>query len=209
MEEDDSSKPSTTNSIIGVNSDGNTVTTPVEELAVEAQKNLHSTIQSAFAILSAMDNELCNPNLWSTTSTNVQHSSNGEVLSDASSFVEASQQQQRLAHSSNNGHNAHGSSFEIGGGALDEARLRYKASIASLRSVIAAISNAERAKAAEAVPTSSTMTQADQAEVEKLEERVSVLRKEIAEKNKHVKLLMDQLRNLIADISMWRSPCLV
>jgi hypothetical protein len=32
---------------------------------------------------------------------------------------------------------------------------------------------------------------------------------EIESKNKHIKLLMDQLRELVADISMWQSPCSV
>jgi hypothetical protein len=32
---------------------------------------------------------------------------------------------------------------------------------------------------------------------------------EIESKNKQVKLLIDQLRDLIADIAMWQSPCSV
>ncbi|KAJ8772290.1 hypothetical protein K2173_027467 [Erythroxylum novogranatense] len=48
---------------------------------------------------------------------------------------------------------------------------------------------------------------ADQAEVEKLEERAASLRKELAKKNTYLKLLIDQLRDLITDISTWQSPC--
>jgi len=55
----------------------------------------------------------------------------------------------------------------------------------------------------------STEFEADNAEIERLEVRASALRKEIESKNKHVKLLMDQLRVLISDISMWQSPCSV
>jgi len=32
---------------------------------------------------------------------------------------------------------------------------------------------------------------------------------EIERKNKQVKLLMDQLRDLITDVAMWQSPCSV
>ncbi|KAI5078883.1 hypothetical protein GOP47_0006554 [Adiantum capillus-veneris] len=46
----------------------------------------------------------------------------------------------------------------------------------------------------------------DPADVEKLEQRVSFLREEVKNKNKVVKLLIDQLRELIKDISMWQSP---
>ncbi|MCO5587888.1 hypothetical protein L7F22_041840 [Adiantum nelumboides] len=46
----------------------------------------------------------------------------------------------------------------------------------------------------------------DPAEVEKLEERVSILREEVKNKNKVVKLLIDHLRELVNDISMWQSP---
>jgi hypothetical protein len=38
---------------------------------------------------------------------------------------------------------------------------------------------------------------------------IGILLQEIESKNKHVKLLMDQLRDLISDISMWQSPCSV
>ncbi|XP_025791940.1 mediator of RNA polymerase II transcription subunit 30-like [Panicum hallii] len=55
----------------------------------------------------------------------------------------------------------------------------------------------------------STESEADNAEIERLEVRASALRKEIESKNKHVKILMDQLRELISDISMWQSPCSV
>ncbi|KAL2517488.1 Mediator of RNA polymerase II transcription subunit 30 [Abeliophyllum distichum] len=198
-----------------------------QELAIDGQKHLEETIEAAFLILSAMNDELCNPNLWSTTTsatttspnttaattantTNVnggptsmgigQHS-NGDVLSDSSSSASSS--------ASASAAQSHHPNFDIGGGALDEARLRYKAAVAALRSVLTAISNAEKAKAPEAVSSSSSVSPADQTEIEKLEEHASTLRKELASKNKHLKLLIDQLRNLIADISTWQSPCSV
>ncbi|KAK2975574.1 hypothetical protein RJ640_014061 [Escallonia rubra] len=165
-----------------------------QELAVEGQKHLEDTIEAAFQILSSMNDELCNPALWSTSSSsnnnnnnatsNGHHSSNGEVSTDS---------------------NHH---FEMGGGALDEARLRYKSSVVSLRSVLTAIPNSRKAKAYETGLTiSSSASSPDQADIEKLEERASSLRKELADKNSHVKLLIDQLRDLITDISTWQSPC--
>ncbi|XP_057810394.1 mediator of RNA polymerase II transcription subunit 30-like isoform X3 [Salvia miltiorrhiza] len=155
-----------------------------QELAVEGQKHLEETIQSAFLILSAMNDELCNAALWSNTSSSASAAPPGgtnpgggpasmnnghhDVSSDSSSASSSA--------SASQSHTQHHNSFEIGGGALDEARLQYKASIASLRSVLLAISNAQ---------------------------------KELAEKNKYLKILIDQLRGLLGDISTWQSPCTV
>ncbi|PPR94162.1 hypothetical protein GOBAR_AA26498 [Gossypium barbadense] len=89
-----------------------------------------------------------------------------------------------------------------GNGALDEARLRYKNSVAALRTVLTAIPNSQKAKAFE---TGSTATSpADEADIEKLEEEASNLRKELANKNVYVKRLIDQLRELITDVSTWQ-----
>ncbi|KAK4422374.1 protein RRC1 [Sesamum alatum] len=190
-----------------------------QELAIEGHKHLEETVESAFLILSAMNDELCNPNLWSTTSsaagaappntTNATgggtasmsngHHSNADVLSDSSSASSSA--------SASHSHPQHHNSFDIGGGALDEARLQYKSSVASLRSVLIAISNSQKVKLSEAVPTSTSASPADQIEIEKLEEKASILRKELAVKNKYLKILMDQLRSLLADISTWQSPC--
>ncbi|KAI3453994.1 hypothetical protein Pfo_010657 [Paulownia fortunei] len=211
-------KPSTLSSS-PTSSNFTTKTTP--ELAVEGQKHLEETIEAAFLILSAMNDELCNPNLWSTTSSATSsappsnttslgggpasmsngHHSNGDVLSDSSSASSSA--------SASQSHPQHHNSFDIGGGALDEARLQYKSSVASLRSVLIAISNAQKAKVPEVVPTSTSVSPADQMETEKLEEQASILRKELADKNKYLKILIDQLRDLLADISTWQSPCTV
>lgn len=195
--------------------DKGTITNPktIQELAVEGQKHLVDTIEAAHQILSAMNDELCNPSLWSTPNTTAtspamsvtaagggasavlsngqhQHHSNGDVLSDTSSSSSASAQH-----------------LDIGGGALDESRLRYKSSVASLRSVLTAISNSQKAKALEAASASGSLSAADQAEIEQLEDCASTLRKELVDKNKHVKLLIDQLRDLLSDLSTWQSPC--
>ncbi|KAJ9568216.1 hypothetical protein OSB04_004182 [Centaurea solstitialis] len=132
-----------------------------QELAMEGQKHLEDTIESA----------------------NGHHApSNGVSNGDATS--------------SDTGHH-----FEMGGGALDEARLRYKSSVAALRSVLTAIPNSRKAKAYDIDPMST-----DNLDAEKLEERASALRKDLENKNKHLKVLIDQLRELITDVSTWQSP---
>ncbi|KAK9054592.1 hypothetical protein SSX86_025671 [Deinandra increscens subsp. villosa] len=159
-----------------------------QELAMEGQKYLEDTIQSAFHILSSLNEELCNPHLWSSSSPhpnfNGHHAppSNGVTNGDTTSS-DASHQ------------------FEIGGGALDEARLRYKSSVAALRSVVTAIPNSEKAKAYEIDPVS-----IEELDIERLEDKVSALRKEVEDKNKHLKSLIDQTRELIEDVSAWQSP---
>ncbi|KAJ4972712.1 hypothetical protein NE237_005886 [Protea cynaroides] len=159
-------------------------TKSTQELAVEGLKHLEDTIEAAYQILSSMNEELCNPAFWSTTA--VAHSSNG-INADAS----------------DSSHH-----LETGGGALEESRLCYKSSVASLRAVLSAIPSTRKSKAYEASSTSTgSEPQADQAEIEKLEERVTKLKKELTDKNKHLKLLIDQLRDLITDISTWQSPC--
>ncbi|XP_028111640.1 mediator of RNA polymerase II transcription subunit 30-like isoform X2 [Camellia sinensis] len=128
-----------------------------QELAMKGQKHLEETIESAFQILSSMNDELCNPTLWSTSPSSssinnghhlsTSHASNGDSASDS-------------AHH-----------FEMGGaGALDEARLRFKSSVASLRFILAAIPNSHKAKAYDTgSTTSSSASSADQAKIGKLD----------------------------------------
>ena len=99
-----------------------------QELALEGQKHLEETIESAFQILSSMNDELCNPTLWSTppppataASSHSSASLNGDASSDFSHHMEIA-----------------------GGGALDDARLRYKSSVASLRAVLNAIQSSQK-----------------------------------------------------------------
>ncbi|XVF49598.1 hypothetical protein PTKIN_Ptkin04bG0026000 [Pterospermum kingtungense] len=182
-------------------------TKSTQELAAEGLKHLEETIEAAFQILSSMNDELCNPALWSTNPTSAS--------STTTTNVAAPNGPSSLSNSAvlGNGDSAAdgGHHLEMGGvggsgnGALDEARLRYKNSVASLRAVIAAIPNSQKAKSFETGSTASSPV--DEAEIEKLEERASNLRKELANKNVCIKLLIDQLRELITDISTWQSPC--
>lgn len=104
-------------------SNATTTTKTTQELAKEGQKHLEETIEAAFQILSSMNDELCNPTLWSTTT------SNGVVHADSTSDA-------------NNHHLDTGGGS--GNGALDEARHRYKTSVAALRAVLTAIPNSHK-----------------------------------------------------------------
>ncbi|WOG99395.1 hypothetical protein DCAR_0518743 [Daucus carota subsp. sativus] len=177
-----------------------------QELAMEGQKQLEETIEAGFQILSAMNDELCDPTLWSTPPT---YNSNSN-----SNTTSAVLNHQSLSNSSN-GEVSYDSTtgsvaqhFEMGGGALDEARLRYKSSVAALRNLLAAIPNSQ-AKAYEMDSTDGSISPMDEDDTEKLEERAATLRKELANKNKYLKVLIDQLRELINDVSTWQSPCSV
>ncbi|KAK4349543.1 hypothetical protein RND71_032298 [Anisodus tanguticus] len=191
--------------------DKSTIPNPksIQDLAVEGQKHLEDTIEAAHQILSSMNDELCNPCLWSTTPNT--STSNGAVLIN----VQQQQQQSQQHHSNGDVSSDNSSSSStsaqhldnIGGGALDESRLSYKSSVASLRSVFTAISTSQKTKALEVASASGSLSASDQAEIEQLEDRASTLRKELVDKNKHLKLLIDQLRDLLSDLSTWQSPC--
>ncbi|XP_064980083.1 mediator of RNA polymerase II transcription subunit 30-like isoform X1 [Musa acuminata AAA Group] len=126
-----------------------------QELGVEGQRHLEETINAAFQILSSMNDELCNPVLWSTLSPghpSAALAGAGDAPVDSSHPSEAG-----------------GGS---GGGVLDEARLRYKSAVLALRSCIAAIPSATQEAGA-------LDSRADAVELERLEERASSLRKPI------------------------------
>ncbi|KAJ0972572.1 hypothetical protein J5N97_020531 [Dioscorea zingiberensis] len=166
-----------------------------QELGVEGQRHLEETIAAAFQILSSMNDELCNPALWSAPPSSAAASS-GDVSTDSS-------------HPSEMGGGCATGGGSGGGGALEEARLRYKSAVSALRAVLAAIPHPLSSCILDLQEAGNLETKVDQAEIDRLEARVSVLRKELAIKNKHQKLLIDQLRDLICDISMWQSPCSV
>uniref|UniRef100_A0A6N2NHG1 Mediator of RNA polymerase II transcription subunit 30 n=1 Tax=Salix viminalis TaxID=40686 RepID=A0A6N2NHG1_SALVM len=174
-----------------------------QELAIEGQKHIEETIQAAYQILSSMNDELCNPTLWSTTSTATtavispitsNSAQNGAVVITVNGDANAAVCDSTHELSAGGG---------LGNGVLDEARFRYKNSVAALRDVLAAIPNSHKAKPFE------TSSPADEAEIKKLEERASNLRKELAKKNTYVKLLIDQVREIITDISTWQTACSV
>ncbi|KAK9930869.1 hypothetical protein M0R45_018175 [Rubus argutus] len=72
-------------------------------------------------------------------------------------------------------------------------------SVASLRAVLAAIPKSQ--KATSEIGSNSP---ADETEIEKLDEQASNLRKELVNKNACIKVLIDQLRDLVTNISTWQ-----
>ncbi|XP_047334626.1 mediator of RNA polymerase II transcription subunit 30-like [Impatiens glandulifera] len=165
------------------------VKTTQQELAIEGQNQLEQTIDAAYQILFSMNDELCNPALWTTPTPS-----------------------STLNHTPSNGGDASlesGHHFEMGGGALDIARLRYKSSLVALRALLTAIPTSHKAKPYDSWAKTGSLSPPDQAEIETLEDRASVLREELGNKDKQLKLLIDQLRELIIDISTWQTPCTV
>eukprot|EP00252_Welwitschia_mirabilis_P000793 TRINITY_DN10767_c0_g1_i2.p1 TRINITY_DN10767_c0_g1~~TRINITY_DN10767_c0_g1_i2.p1 ORF type:complete len:183 (-),score=29.58 TRINITY_DN10767_c0_g1_i2:559-1050(-) len=154
----------------------------VEELAMEGQKHLEATVEAAHQILGSMNDELCNPALWVPPNANAN--ANGDSSKDHDLNLSGA-----------------------GGGALEEARLRYKSAVTSLRSVISSISMSQQTKPHEEEQMD-VESNLDQDEINKLEERATKLREEVENKNQYLKVLIDQLRDLIYDISMWQSPVL-
>ncbi|XP_020245356.1 LOW QUALITY PROTEIN: mediator of RNA polymerase II transcription subunit 30 [Asparagus officinalis] len=162
-----------------------------QELGLEGQRHLEETIDAAFHILSSMNDELCNPALWSTSSSSAAAAAAAGSAGDASS------------DSSNHPSDSASAAASVAGGAaaarrgaLDDARLRYRSAVAALRAVLAAVPN-------------STQEMAMEVEVDQAVRKYVFLMQEIANKNNHLKLLIDQLRDLIADLAMWQSPCSV
>ncbi|KAD4889099.1 hypothetical protein E3N88_21172 [Mikania micrantha] len=124
-------------------------TSSTTQKSMVSQKYLEDTIESAFQILSSMNDELCNPHLWCR-------------------------------------------------------KIEYEMAVTCpccMVIYLTCVSTVMKAKAYDSDPMST-----DELDVEKLEEQASDLRKELESKNKYLKLLIDQLRELITDISTWQSP---
>ncbi|CAA2976965.1 Hypothetical predicted protein, partial [Olea europaea subsp. europaea] len=115
-------------------------TTPktTQELTIDGQKPLEETIEAAFLILSALNDDLCN--------RPIPISGPPPLLSVIPPSLPLLILLFLIA-----GLPPHHPNFDIGGGTLDEARLRYKAAVVALLSVLTAISNAEKAKTPEAI----------------------------------------------------------
>ncbi|KAF0934748.1 hypothetical protein E2562_028337 [Oryza meyeriana var. granulata] len=152
------------------------------ELVGKGQRHLKEAITVAFQILTSINNEFSDPALWST-SHHQEQDPPAAAGSDAASGAA--------------GGGGRGASPSHGG-PLDEARHRYKTAMAALWVSIATVSCC----AQEIGPTED---KANTVEIKRLEDRASLLRKEIESKNKDVKCLVDHLRDLISDVSMLQS----
>jgi len=86
--------------------------------------------------------------------------------------------------------------------ALDATRVRYKAATGALRATVAAIQKQTQAVRAEGDGAAAENVDT---ETDYLERRAADLREEVERKNMIVKLHMDQLRTLLADIFMWQT----
>ncbi|KAF0924981.1 hypothetical protein E2562_015044 [Oryza meyeriana var. granulata] len=141
-----------------------------QEMAAEGQRHLEETIAAAFQILSSMNDELCNPALWSSSA-----SSGGGGLQHHSNHHHAGPPPPPLHSADSDASDAAGGGpggAPGSGGSLDEARHRYKVAVAALRASIAAVSSC-------AQEMGSTEHTADEAEIERLEEHASALRKHV------------------------------
>ncbi|KAF5190273.1 mediator of RNA polymerase II transcription subunit 30-like [Thalictrum thalictroides] len=174
-----------------------------QQLAVEGQKHLEETIEAAYQILNSMNDELCNPSLWSSSTASSAAATATTTTPTVATMIS------NAIDATSDSSSEMGGTGTGGGGALDEARLRYKSAITSLRTVLTAIPvSQEEEKTRDAGSrTGGSDSQADISEIEMLDERVANLRMELAKKNQYLKGLIDQLRELIADISTWQSPC--
>lgn len=112
-----------------------TTTMTTQELAMEGEKHLEETIESAFQIISAMNDELCNPSLWSKSPTASSAAQTTATGSNGAALV--------FADGTAIDGPPHGGGGS-GNSALDEAGLRYKNSMTSLRAVLAAIPNSQK-----------------------------------------------------------------
>lgn len=134
----------------GVNSMALQSPKTTQELAMEGQKHLEDTIESAFQILSSMNDELCNPALWSTTAAATSSSSPSSTAASANGLSSHSNGLANGDASASDAAAAHhhadlgGGAGGAAGGALGEAQFRYKNAVASLRAILAAIPNSQR-----------------------------------------------------------------
>lgn len=186
---------------------------------MEGQKALEATVEAAHETLASMNEVLCNPALWGTSSssstaantapgaTMVPSSSGASLqLAGTASSIGDSTADAAASRVDASRTGADGlAQQEAGWAALEEARLRLRCSATSLRAVITSTFSSPQMREQED-PLNSHSDKSDPAEVEKLEQRVSLLREEVKKKNKVVKVLIDQLRELINDMSMWQSP---
>ncbi|KAL6874399.1 hypothetical protein ACP4OV_013419 [Aristida adscensionis] len=136
-----------------------------QELAAEGQRHLEETIAAAFQILASMNDELCNPALWSSASSAGPQSQQAHHHAAAPPLAHSADSDAADAAAGGAAGGTPGS-----GGSLDEARHRYKSAVSALRASIAAVSSC-------AQEMESTESKVDEAEIERLEEHASALRK--------------------------------
>ncbi|KNA04745.1 hypothetical protein SOVF_196430 [Spinacia oleracea] len=110
-----------------------------------------------------MNDELCSPTLWSTTTSypSVIPGTSTPITITGNGHSEGSNGDVSLDSTHQ---------FYMGGGTLEQARLRYKSSVASLRVVLNAMLQNHKED------VDGSVSKEDEAEIEKLEDQVSSLR---------------------------------
>ncbi|KAG0584930.1 hypothetical protein KC19_3G244500 [Ceratodon purpureus] len=173
-------------------------TTPktLVELAEEGQKHLDTVVEAAHDILLSLNRALCSPSFWVAPSLqNQNHAAGGpDPPPDAAAGATAGAERESGSDK--------GSDSGEGLAALDATRVRYKAATGALRATVAAI---VKQTAVKAENDGTAAENVDTMEADYLERRAADLREEVERKNQIVKLHVDQLRTLIADIFMWQT----
>ncbi|MCO5570153.1 hypothetical protein L7F22_023870 [Adiantum nelumboides] len=118
----------------------------LQELAIDGQRALEAIVEAAHETLASMNEVLCNAALWSTSSTPASTattaSSLGASTQSSGAALLAAGDPSETAASRADASKAGGevsSQQEAGWGALDDARLRLRASATSLKTVISTV----------------------------------------------------------------------
>ncbi|CAK9882928.1 unnamed protein product [Sphagnum jensenii] len=171
----------------------------LQELAADGKKQLETVVEIAHQILLSLNEALCSPSFWVAPSSSHLALESSSVSSN--SLTAVSDPAAGAGRDS-------GGEGEAGLAALEATSLRYKVATAALRATVASILNTPQMRQQEDEGTGGVPVEMETGELDDLEQRVTDLRKEVMKKNQFLKLQIDQLRNLIADISMWQSQSL-
>jgi len=166
-----------------------------QELAEDGQKQLEAVVEAAHDILLTLNRALCSPSFWVAPSSQPALAQEINPNANANAASGGSDGGLGLGDGAAAGKEK-GADDGEGLAALDATRVRYKNATAALRATVAAIVKAaQEGEGAEDMETG---------ELDYLEQRADSLREEVEKKNQIVKLHIDQLRSLIADMSMWQ-----
>ncbi|CAM6036933.1 unnamed protein product [Sphagnum compactum] len=167
----------------------------LQELAADGKKQLETVVEIAHQILLSLNEALCSPSFWVAPSSSHLALESSSVSSNSLTAV---------PDPAVGAGRDSGGEGEAGLAALEATSLRYKVATAALRATVASILNTPQQEEG----TGGVPVEMETGELDDLEQRVTDLRKEVMKKNQFLKLQIDQLRNLIADISMWQSQSL-
>ncbi|CAM6081671.1 unnamed protein product [Calypogeia fissa] len=151
----------------------------LQDEAAEGQRYLEGTVEAAHEILASLDEVLGNPLLWTQPAPSSAFDASGKP--GGGGLVPQQEQ---------------------GWVALETGRLRYKSTSAALRAAITSIFNHPGMRLQD---VDSAKEKGPAIDLHQLELRAAQLREEAAKKNQMLKLVIDQSRELVSDISMWQN----